>query len=142
MSSPELYFTIEVQSLSRYFVPNITSGRTLELLATDSTGALSYGIISTNYSGSGSGKCESEEKIVQQWLPAIRIVQIILCAIVIVFILLQVRGAGLGSAFGGSSAGSVFKTRRGVERLIFNLTIIFIILFGLVSILSTAFTPH
>jgi preprotein translocase subunit SecG len=61
---------------------------------------------------------------------------------VIVFILLQVRGAGLGSAFGGSSAGSVFKTRRGVERLIFNLTIIFIVLFALVSILSTAFTPH
>lgn len=118
------------------------SGYTLEFLATDSTGTPSYGIISTSYSGSDSGKCESEEKIVQQWLPAIRIVQIILCAVVIVFILLQVRGAGLGSAFGGSSAGSVFKTRRGVERLIFNLTIIFIILFGLVSILSTAFTPH
>jgi len=53
-----------------------------------------------------------------------------------IFILLQVRGAGLGSAFGGSSAGSVFKTRRGVERLIFNLTITFVILFALVSVLS------
>ena len=71
-----------------------------------------------------------------QWLPAIRIVQIILCVAVIVFILLQARGAGLGSAFGGSSAGSVFKTRRGVERLIFNLTIVFVILFALISILS------
>ena len=71
-----------------------------------------------------------------QWLPAIRIVQIILCIAVIVFILLQARGAGLGSAFGGSSAGSVFKTRRGVERLIFNLTIVFVILFALISILS------
>src|SRR5437660_8884968 len=110
----------------------------LKLLATNSTRALSYGIISPNYSGSGSGKCESEEELVQQWLPAIRIVQIILCAVVIAFILLQVRGAGLGSAFGGSSAGSVFKTRRGVERLIFNLTIVFIILFSLVSILSAA----
>ena len=71
-----------------------------------------------------------------QWLPAIRIVQIILCVAVIVFILLQVRGAGLGSAFGGSSAGSVFKTRRGVERLIFNLTIVFVVLFALVSVIS------
>jgi preprotein translocase subunit SecG len=71
-----------------------------------------------------------------QWLPAIRIVQIILCIAVIVFILLQVRGAGLGSAFGGSSAGSVFKTRRGVERLIFNLTIVFVVLFALVSVIS------
>lgn len=71
-----------------------------------------------------------------QWLPAIRVVQIILCVAVIIFILLQVRGAGLGSAFGGSSAGSVFKTRRGVERLIFNLTVVFVILFALISILS------
>ena len=70
------------------------------------------------------------------WLPALRIIEIILCVAVIIFILLQVRGAGLGSAFGGSSAGSVFKTRRGVERLIFNLTIVFVVLFALVSLLS------
>lgn len=70
------------------------------------------------------------------WLPAIRVIQIILAVAVILFILLQVRGAGLGSAFGGSSAGSVFKTRRGVERLIFNLTITFVVLFALVSVLS------
>jgi preprotein translocase subunit SecG len=63
-------------------------------------------------------------------------VQIILCIAVIIFILLQARGAGLGSAFGGTSAGSVFKTRRGVERLIFNLTIVFVVLFALVSIIS------
>ena len=71
-----------------------------------------------------------------QWLPAIQIVQIILCVAVIIFILLQARGAGLGIAFGGTSAGSVFKTRRGVERLIFNLTIVFVVLFALVSITS------
>ena len=74
----------------------------------------------------------------QQWLPAIQIIQIILSIAIIVFILLQVRGAGLGSAFGGSSAGSVFKTRRGVERLIFNTTVVLVVLFGLVSILSAA----
>ena len=71
-----------------------------------------------------------------QWLPALRVIQIILSITVIVFILLQPRGAGLGSAFGGSSAGSVYKTRRGVERLIFNLTIVFVILFALVSLFS------
>jgi preprotein translocase subunit SecG len=76
--------------------------------------------------------------LLQQWLPAIRIVQIILGVAVIIFILLQVRGAGLGSAFGGSSAGSVFKTRRGVERLIFNITIVFVVLFALLSVLSAA----
>ena len=79
-----------------------------------------------------------EEPLVQQWLPAIRVVQIILCVAVIIFILLQVRGAGLGSAFGGSSAGSVFKTRRGVERLVFNTTIVFVVLFAVISVLSAA----
>jgi preprotein translocase subunit SecG len=76
--------------------------------------------------------------LLAQWLPAIRIIQIILCVFVILFILLQVRGAGLGSAFGGSSAGSVFKTRRGVERLIFNLTIVLVVLFALISVLSAS----
>ena len=72
----------------------------------------------------------------QQWLPAIRVVQIILSIAVILFIILQVRGAGLGSAFGASSASSTFKTRRGVEKLIFNITLIFVILFAAVSLVG------
>ncbi|MBA2286088.1 MAG: preprotein translocase subunit SecG [Ktedonobacteraceae bacterium] len=72
--------------------------------------------------------------ILHTWLPAIRVVQIILGVAVMIFILLQVRGAGLGSVFGGTSAGSVFKTRRGVERLVFNVTVIFVVLFCLVSL--------
>lgn len=74
--------------------------------------------------------------MLQQWIPAMRIIQIIIAVAVIVFILLQARGAGLGSVFGGSSAGSVFKTRRGVERLIFNITVVLVILFALVSVAS------
>lgn len=76
--------------------------------------------------------------MIQQWLPAIQIVEIILSIAVIFFILLQVRGAGLGSAFGGTSAGSVFKTRRGVEKLIFNMTIIFVVLFAAIAVLVSA----
>lgn len=72
----------------------------------------------------------------QQWLPAIRVIQIILSIAVILFILLQVRGAGLGSAFGASSASTTFKTRRGVEKLIFNITVVFVILFAAVSLLG------
>ncbi|MDQ2714166.1 MAG: preprotein translocase subunit SecG [Chloroflexota bacterium] len=68
------------------------------------------------------------------WLPAIRVVQIILGIAVMIFILLQVRGAGLGSVFGGTSAGSVFKTRRGVERLVFNITVIFVVVFCVISL--------
>lgn len=76
--------------------------------------------------------------MISQWIPALRIIGIILSVAVILFVLLQTRSAGLGSAFGGSSAGSVFKTRRGVERLVFNLTIIFIVLFALVAGLTAA----
>ena len=72
------------------------------------------------------------------YLPALRIIQIVLCIAVIVFVLLQARSAGLGSAFGGMGASTVFKTRRGVERLIFNATIVFIVLFCLVSIFIAA----
>ncbi len=79
---------------------------------------------------------KARNKLSQLWLPAIRVIQIILSIAVIVFILLQARGAGLGSVFGGSSAGTVFKTRRGVEKLIFNLTIVFVVLFAVVSLLS------
>jgi preprotein translocase subunit SecG len=74
--------------------------------------------------------------VAQQWLPALRIVGIVFSVAVILFVLLQTRSAGLGSAFGGSSAGSVFKTRRGIERLVFNLTIVFIVLFALFALLS------
>ena len=70
------------------------------------------------------------------WIPSLRIIGIVLSVAVILFVLLQTRSAGLGSAFGGSSAGSVFKTRRGVERLIFNLTITFVVLFAIISVLS------
>jgi preprotein translocase subunit SecG len=79
---------------------------------------------------------KARKNLSQLWLPAIRVVQIILSIAVIVFILLQARGAGLGSVFGGSSAGTVFKTRRGVEKLIFNLTIVFVVLFAVVSLLA------
>lgn len=72
----------------------------------------------------------------QAWLPAIRVIQIILSVAVIGFILLQVRGAGLGSAFGGSSGGGTFKTRRGVEKLVFNISIIFVVLFAAISLIG------
>ncbi|GCE48580.1 preprotein translocase subunit SecG [Thermosporothrix hazakensis] len=72
----------------------------------------------------------------QQWLPAIYGIQIILSIATMLFILMQARGAGLGSAFGGSSAGSVFKTRRGVERLVFNITIVCVVLFAGLALLT------
>lgn len=64
------------------------------------------------------------------------IVQIIISVALTVSILLQVRGAGLGSVFGGT--GTVFKTRRGIDRLLFRMTIVFAVAFALVSIAGAA----
>ena len=70
------------------------------------------------------------------YLTVIQIVQIILGVALTVSILLQARGAGLGSVFGGT--GTVFKTRRGIDKLLFRITIVFAILFCLVSVLGAA----
>jgi preprotein translocase subunit SecG len=64
--------------------------------------------------------------------PIILIANIILSVLIIAFILMQGRGAGLGSAWGGG--GETFQTRRGVEVVIMRLTVVFIVLFGVVSL--------
>jgi preprotein translocase subunit SecG len=52
---------------------------------------------------------------------ALHIVQGILSVFLMALILVQSKGAGLGSIFGGNE--SVFTTRRGIERLLFQFTI-------------------
>lgn len=63
-----------------------------------------------------------------EWL---KITQVVVALFIIAAILLQPRGMGLGSAFGGE--GSLYYTRRGMEKVLFIVTIVLIILFvGLV----------
>lgn len=64
-----------------------------------------------------------------------QIAQIIIAVALVIVILLQSRGAGLGSVFGGT--GTVFKTRRGIDKLLFRMTIIFTVLFVAFSIVTT-----
>jgi len=52
----------------------------------------------------------------------IEILQIGVSALLIILILLQARGVGLGSTFGGE--GNFYFTKRGAEKTIFILTII------------------
>ncbi len=63
------------------------------------------------------------------------IVQIILAIAVIVASILQTRGSDLGSVFGGGGGG-IYKTRRGVEKTLFNAMIVLSVLFFLVSLLT------
>ena len=62
------------------------------------------------------------------------VAQIVLSVALILAILLQVRGGGLGGIFG--QADTVFRTKRGVERTLFQLTIVLVVLFVIVSIVS------
>ncbi|HBU07026.1 MAG TPA: preprotein translocase subunit SecG [Candidatus Magasanikbacteria bacterium] len=60
------------------------------------------------------------------------IAQVVLAILLIIAILLQQRGSGLGSAFGGSS--NVYSTKRGVDKILFNATIVILVVFFLVSL--------
>ena len=57
----------------------------------------------------------------------INIAQIVIAVILVILILLQQRGTGLGGIFGGG--GEVFRTKRGIEKKLHYLTIILVILF-------------
>lgn len=57
----------------------------------------------------------------------ITVIQIVSAILLMVSILLQERGVGLGAAFGGE--GSIYRTKRGIEKGIFIGTIVFAVLF-------------
>jgi len=60
------------------------------------------------------------------------IIQIIVSLLLIGAILLQNRGSGLSSVFGGES--TFYHTRRGMEKIIFWATIVLVILFIAISL--------
>jgi preprotein translocase subunit SecG len=62
------------------------------------------------------------------------IAQIIVAVALIMVSLLQVRGGGLGGIFG--QADTVYRTKRGVEKTLFQLTIALVIIFVALSIVS------
>ena len=63
--------------------------------------------------------------------PVLAAGQLIVAAALTLAVLLQSRGAGLSGAFGGDSA--VYRSRRGIERRLWQFTIILIVLFVLFS---------
>lgn len=65
--------------------------------------------------------------------------QIIVSIGLVASVLLQARGTGLSGAFGGDSA--VYRSRRGVERRLWQFTIILAILFAVFSLASYVFAP-
>ncbi len=62
------------------------------------------------------------------------IIQIILAIALIIIVMFGSKGSGVGSVFGGDTA--VYNTRRGVDKLIFQITIVLSVIFFLVSLLA------
>ena len=67
---------------------------------------------------------------------ALNIVQIIISIVLIILILLQAKGSGFGGFFGGDSS-SIYRTRRGFERTLFQFTIFLSVVFVLLSLVSS-----
>ena len=66
------------------------------------------------------------------------VIQIVLSVAIILVILLQVKGGGLGGIFG--QADSVYRTRRGLEKRLFQLTVVLIVVFLTVAIVTLKLT--
>jgi preprotein translocase subunit SecG len=64
-------------------------------------------------------------------------IQIILSVILVTLVLVQRTGAQVGGAFGGSdNFSSAFHTRRGAEKVLFNITIVVAVLFAVSALLN------
>jgi preprotein translocase subunit SecG len=70
-----------------------------------------------------------------QYKDYIDIAQILVATVLTLVILLQAKGSGIGAAFGGGTSSS-FRTRRGVEKTLFQLTIVLAIVFLIISALG------
>ena len=71
--------------------------------------------------------------------PILAVGQIIVSIALIFAILLQARGTGLSGTFGGDSA--VYRSRRGVERRLWQFTIVLLGLFVIFSLASFILAP-
>lgn len=71
--------------------------------------------------------------------PVLAAGQLIVSVALVLSVIMQARGAGLSGAFGGDSA--VYRSRRGIERRLWQFTIALLVLFVLFSMTSYLLDP-
>jgi len=64
----------------------------------------------------------------------IDIIMILLSVVLIIVVLLQTKGSSFSGAFGGDS-GSIYRTRRGFEKTLFQATIVIAVIWTLFAVL-------
>ncbi|MBK8028529.1 MAG: preprotein translocase subunit SecG [Anaerolineae bacterium] len=69
---------------------------------------------------------------------ALQIVSIIVSVVLVILVLMQAKGSGLGDLLGGGESGGITRTRRGLEKTLYQVTIVLGFVFLMVAILSFA----
>ncbi|MDP3724706.1 MAG: preprotein translocase subunit SecG [bacterium] len=67
------------------------------------------------------------------------LLQMLTAGTLIAVILLQAKGTGLSSTFGG--AGMFYQSRRGIEKIFFRLTVALAVIVGILSVLNIWLAP-
>ena len=72
----------------------------------------------------------------------LNVAQLLISIVLVLVVLLQTRGGDIGAAFGGGGGGggSSFRTRRGLEKTLFQLTIILAFAFVAMSAVSVRYS--
>lgn len=65
---------------------------------------------------------------------AIQILVVLVSVVLVGVLLLQTKGSGLGAVLGSDSG--IFRTRRGLEKILFRFTIVWASLFVLLALIS------
>jgi preprotein translocase subunit SecG len=61
------------------------------------------------------------------------VAQMVLSVALVLILMLQVRGGGLGGIFG--QADTVYRTKRGLEKTLFQFTVVLVVLFVTISLI-------
>jgi preprotein translocase subunit SecG len=69
---------------------------------------------------------------------SLNLVQLIVSVLLIVVVLMQAKGTNIGTVFGGGES-SIYRTRRGLEKRLFQFTIALAVAFLVLSILSSIY---
>ena len=70
---------------------------------------------------------------------ALNLVMIIVSVVLVLVTLLQTKGSSFSGAFGGDT-GSINRTRRGLEKTLFQFTIVIGVVFSVIAFLSSIIT--
>jgi len=68
-------------------------------------------------------------------LPFLNVAMILIAVGLITLILIQSKGSNVGGIFGGGGDSGVYQTKRGVEKTLFNVTVVWAVVFFVMALM-------